>query len=302
MPSFRKPADQAARAVSRVIALKTPRHNNRDDGKIHSVGTARSYQQALTRVGEWMKANGNNQGLQRLTAEQARAYLAERAASVRQKTLDQDRQALQILPLIDKLPRLRSELQPSPLATDGRAYTPEQVEVIAQAQTSRTALATRIAYAAGLRATELITLRPAAERPAATHRDWSPDRFDGRGDVRRYTVEGKGGLIREVALPGPLGDQLEARRLDRPQRVTDRGIHFTQHYDLSGGQTWSTLFSRTSKNELGWSTGAHGLRHKYAQERLDELQGDGYEYNVALETVSQEMGHFRADITEVYLR
>jgi len=43
MPVFRKPANQAAKAVRNVLALKTPRHNNRDDGKVHSVGTARSY-------------------------------------------------------------------------------------------------------------------------------------------------------------------------------------------------------------------------------------------------------------------
>ena len=35
-------------------------------------------------------------------ASYPRAYLEERALSVRQKTLDQDRQALQILPLIGK--------------------------------------------------------------------------------------------------------------------------------------------------------------------------------------------------------
>ena len=35
---------------------------------------------------------------------------------------------------------------------------------------------------------------------------------------------------------------------------------------------------------------------------MNTLQGNGYEYREALEIVSQEMGHFRADITEVYLR
>jgi hypothetical protein len=32
------------------------------------------------------------------------------------------------------------------------------------------------------------------------------------------------------------------------------------------------------------------------------LQGRGLTYTAALEIVSQEMGHFRGDITEVYLR
>ena len=306
MAIFRKPANQAARAVRDVLALKTRRHGNRDDGKIHSVGTARSYQRALTHVGQWMKENRNYKGLAQLTPEEAQAYLEKRALTVRQKTLDQDRQALQILPLIDKLPRVKSNpaLQPTSLATDGRAYAPQQVDVIAQAQTPRNALATRVAYASGVRAHELLTLLPAAERPASEHRnrDWTPDRFDGRGDVRRYTVEGKGGLVREVVLPPHLADELEARRLEQPQRVTDRGVHCTQHYDLGGGNAWSQSFSAASKNELGWSTGAHGLRHSYAQARLDELQGSGYEHESALETVSQELGHFRPDITEVYLR
>ena len=302
MPVFRKPANQAARAVRRVLALKTPRHGNRDDGKIHSVGTARSYQQALTHVAEWMKENHNNKGLEQITPEEAKAYLEERAACVRQKTLDQERQALQILPLVGKLERVRSEVRASALATDGRAYTQEQVEVIARVQAPRNALATRIAYVSGLRATELLTLRPAAERPASDHREWSPERFDGRGDVRLYTVEGKGGLKREVALPPHLAEQLEARRLPKPERITDRGVRCIQYYDLGGGNAWSKSFSTASKRELGWSTGAHGLRHSYAQGRLDELKGSGYDHASALETVSQEMGHFRPDITEVYLR
>ena len=304
MAIFRKPAKQAARAVRRVLALNTPRHDNRDDGRIHSVGTARSYQQALTRVAAWMQDKRNYKGLLQLTPDEATAYLEERAACVRQPTLDQERQALQTLPLIGKMERIKSAstLKPTRLATDSRAYTPEQVEVITRAQTPRNALATRIAYAAGVRASELLTLRPAAERPASEHRKWSPERFDGRGDLRLYTVEGKGGLVREVALPLHLAEQLEARRLEKPERVTDRGVHRTQYYDLGGGHAWSQSFSAASKLELGWSTGAHGLRHSYAQDRVGELQGSGHGHDSALETVSQEMGHFRPDITRVYLR
>ena len=304
MAIFRKPAKQAAQAVRHVLALNTPRHDNRDDGQIHSVGTARSYQQALTRVAKWMQEKRNYKGLLQLTPEEAKAYLEARAAHVRQKTLDQERQALQTLPLIGKLERIKSDskLKPTRLATDSRAYTPEQVDVIAWAQTPRNSLATRIAYATGVRASELLTLRPVAERPASKHREWSPERFDGRDDLRRYTVEGKGGLIREVALPLHLAEQLEARRLQTPARVTDRGVHYTRHYDVGGGHAWSQSFSAASKLERGWSTGAHGLRHGYAQDRVGELQGSGHGHDSALETVSQELGHFRPDITKVYLR
>ena len=84
--------------------------------------------------------------------------------------------------------------------------------------------------------------------------------------------------------------------------MTDRGIRYTQHYDLGGGLAWSRSFSAASKRALGWSTGGHGLRHSYAQERIEDLQRDGHTYDSALGLVSQEMGHFRGDITEVYLR
>ena len=302
MPSFRKAADQAAHAVRRNLALRSARHINRDDGKIHSVGTARAYQQALTLAAQWMKDRGHSEGLRRMTAEQANQYLSERAREVRQKTLDLDRQALKTLPQIDKLQRIKSRLVASPLETQGRAYTPAQVQMIAAAQSERHALATEVAYTAGLRGHELLTLRRAGEQPASTHREWSADRFEGRADAVRYTVIGKGGLVREVVLPSRLAERLEERRREKPGQVTDRGVLYTQYYDLGGGQAWSQSFSAASKRVLGWSTGAHGLRHAYAQERLGELQGEGHVYTDALGAVSQEMGHFRADITEVYLR
>jgi hypothetical protein len=66
----------------------------------------------------------------------------------------------------------------------------------------------------------------------------------------------------------------------------------------NGAHGWS----KASNFELGWSTGIHGLRHNYAQQRMEELQSRGFYYSDALAIISQEMGHFRPDITEVYLR
>ena len=302
MPSFRNAHQQAEHAVRQNLALGTARHTSRDDGKIHSVGTARAYQQSLSQTAQWMKDQGHMDGLHRITPEQTTLYLAERSEQVSQSTLDLDRQALQTLPNIEKLDRVRAEQSRSALATEGRAYTPKQVEMIAAAQSPRHALATEIAHASGLRAHELLTLRRAADQPASTHRGWSETRFTGREDTVRYSVVGKGGLVREVPLPRDLAERLEARRLDQPTQVTDRGVHYQQSYDLGGGKNWSQSFSAASQRELEWSTGAHGLRHAYAQERMDELQGSGVSYTEALGVVSQEMGHFREDITEVYLR
>ena len=100
--SFRSPEKQAEKSVSRVLALGQPRHGNQDDGKIHSVGTARAYQQALTGVAQWLKGEGNQMGLNHITTAQAQAYLEYRVHQVGQKSLDLDRQALRILPSLDR--------------------------------------------------------------------------------------------------------------------------------------------------------------------------------------------------------
>lgn len=300
MPSFAKSTSQSERAVSRAIQL-TARHDNRNDGKVHSFGTARAYQSALNQVAEWQEASGDGSGLGQLTTEQAQAYLIDRAEDLAQSTLDLHRQAMQILPNVARLDRVKSEVDRPGLADQGRAYTAAQVRAIADAQSEKNALATEIAHAAGLRAHELLTIRPLSEQPASGHRTWSAERFAGREGVP-YSVVGKGGLIREVQIPTDLAQRLEARRLDIPRNVTDRGVRYQTHYNIGGGNAWSSSFSKVSKSELGYSTGAHGLRHSYAQQRMDELQAQGREYGSSLEVVSQEMGHFRPDITEVYLR
>ena len=55
MPSFRSPKAQAEHAVSRKIALGTGRHDHQNDGRIHSLGTARSYEQALKGFADYLR-------------------------------------------------------------------------------------------------------------------------------------------------------------------------------------------------------------------------------------------------------
>ena len=163
-------------------------------------------------------------------------------------------------------------------------------------------MATEIAHAAGLRASELLTLQRIEER-APSDRPAREEKFTGRAPGERYTVHGKGGLIREVRLPSELAARLEARRLDTPVRIDDRGVFRDSRYDIAGGHAWSRSFSAASDRVLGWSAGAHGMRHSYAQERYGELQvRQGLSPHDAKETLSQELGHFRAEITECYLR
>lgn len=273
---------------------------------LKSVGTVRNYEQALTNVAEYAKAEKIDGGLRAMTPEQAANYLEMRSPDVGQKTLDMERQAIQSMMqnVTSKLkPNERLEIIKSdqPQNLQSRAYSSVQVSLIANAQNERNSLSTEIAYSSGLRAHELLTLRPEAERPA-DDRPVLDSKFQGRDKGVTYTVEGKGGLIREVIIPVELANRLEYTRLNEPIQITDRGVHYSQQYDISGGQRWSNSFSSASNRILGHSEGAHGIRHTYAQERMSELQKVGLTRYEALETVSQELGHFRPEITEVYLR
>lgn len=293
---FRSAQSQAEHAVSQKVAFRSGRHSNKDDGKIHSVGTARGYQQALKGFAKYLQQSRLG-GLQDATPETAIRYLAERADVVSQKTLDLDRQAIQ-MHLGGRLEVVKSARE-TILST--RSYTPSQVQRIAAAQSQRNNLATMVAYAAGLRAHELLTIRREDERPSSGHREWGAYRFFGREGVR-YTVEGKGGLVREVLLEKELAAKLESKRLQIPNQVEDRGVRYSQFYDIAGGRSWSQSFSAASTRVLGFSNGAHGLRHSYAQERMEELQRHGLSYDKAKGTVAQEVGHFEKETTEAYLR
>ena len=300
MPSFRSSKDKATHAVAIKSGIQekgvSGRHDHKGDGLTYSIGTERGYKESLTNFDRYLIETRQGD-IFSATLEHGLQYLDVRSEYVTQKTLNRDREALQHH-FGEKITSIRSELQ---TILSSRAYSTEQVELVARAQSARNSLSTEISHCCGVRAHELLTIRPTGEQSASSHREWSQNRFEGREGVI-YTVAGKGGLVREVMLSSRLSELLEARRLAEPKTVRDREIFYKQHYDIAGGQAWSQSFSSASQRALGWSNGGHGLRHSYSQERMDELQGRGFSYKDALKTVSQEMGHFRPEITEVYLR
>lgn len=289
-----------------VVAKKQASNVMRTIQGIHikSIGTVRNYEEALSRVAQFANRELSI-GLREITPEQAIQFLEIRSEEVGQKTLDMERQAIQAMMHFtskklnpdERLAVVKSELQQ---VLQSRSYTSDQVKLITESQRFQNALSTQIAYAGGLRGHELFTLQRINER-LPSNRPALDEKFQGReGD--RYTVIGKGGLIREINIPTNLANLLEQQRLEQPKILTDRKINYIQHYNISAGRAWSKSFSRASKKALGWSTGAHGVRHSYAQERMYELQNSGLNRDKALEIVSQEMGHFRPGITEAYLR
>lgn len=308
MAKFAKPTTQAASVMKKLQGTQ-----------IRSLGTVRNYEQRLVRITAYLQQHRLG-SLREMTPDSAISYLQQRATTVGQKTLDMERQALQAmmqhvtlqLPLgrslevIKSSATARTSTKQHPtlgrrLANQTRAYNREQMTLIASRQAPHNSLATEIAYAAGLRAHELLSLQR-THRRVADERPTHGMKFAGiRETTISYTVHGKGGLVREVRIPIPLAQRLERTRLAAPRGVTDRGINYQQFYAIGGGQPWSKSVSTASKEALGWSNGAHGLRHTYAQERMASLQRH-LPREQALEVVSQELGHFRPEITEVYLR
>jgi len=302
VPKFRSippPERQAEAVVGRLVNLGALRRNPKRPA---SVRTVANYRDCLLQIARRIAPDGRE--LRDFTPETAVEYLRSRTADLGQKALDMHRQSLQamLVHVSRRLPegeRLTVVRSAKPRRTGGRAYRPAQVRMVAAAQNQRNGLSTLIAHAAGLRAHELLTLARPEEQPP-DRRPARADKFAGRPG-RDYTVIGKGGLVRTVRLPDHLAAQLEERRREEAARVTDRGIHYLSRYAVAGGTSWSVSFSAASKRALGWTAGAHGVRHAYAQERMDELQR-GLVRADALETVSQELGHFRPQITETYLR
>ncbi|MQT33609.1 site-specific integrase [Pseudomonas sp. FSL R10-0071] len=309
MAKFAKPATQAASVMKQL-----------QGDRIKSVSTVRNYESRLKQITVYLQEQRLG-SLRDMTPASALDYLRERAAVVGQKTLDMERQALQSMMqhvthrletgktlgvIRSTAPKSKTGKPGQPtlgrrLAEESRLYTRAQVALIVARQSAHNALATEIAHAAGLRAHELLTLRR-IHHQAPDERPAHVLKFVGiRDETIGYTVYGKGGLTREVRIPIPLAKRLEATRLAEPIRTTDRGVHYQQHYRLGGGQPWSKSFGAASKAALGWSKGAHGLRHCYAQERLGTVQRY-LPREEAKRVVSQELGHFRPEIIETYLR
>lgn len=295
MASFRSPSKQARFIVNSLRSEKV----------IPSLRSANNYNERLTIIAthcrEWGLPN-----LRDLSVNDCTYYLERRAQEVGQSSLDSEKLALQYTLQLtgqlnrdtdEKLPRIKSELDE---AKQSRFYTQAQKHLVQSHQSEKHQLITQIASATGIRAHEALTLLPAQEREP-DRRPANEEKFLGRqGEL--YTVHGKGGLIRHVMIPTAVALSLERYRLDEPIKIIDRGVVYWSKYDLPGGHKWSDSFSRASNRSLGWSRGAHGLRHSYAQERMRELQKHGLKFEKALQTVSQEMGHFRPEITKEYLR
>ena len=322
----RRQAEELVRPRLRLGERK-PRDKEARRGWIYSTTTAKTYRHHLTKMARWAKENYRCRLLQ-ITPAIAQKYLDERARQVTDKSLNQDRLCLELLPKIERgdLTQPRSIVPPGRLAEEPRMYTTTQVDMIQAAQAENPhrkpdvaeafAFSTELARTYGLRAKELLTIRKLEELEKSgdpkdrailekleRHADeWHEDRWHGMPDGVDYVVIGKGGGPCIKQLSRDHADRLEDRRLPVPRDVTDRGNHYRQVYDIPGGRRWSDDFDRMSKRVLGWSIGAHALRHGFADDRMRHHLDRGLPYKAAEERTAQTLGHFRERSTRIYLR
>jgi integrase len=263
---------------------------------IKSIGTERSYRTCIHDYLQWRQHQMLPIRGPHWQAEM-QAYLQDVAEIQSQKSLDQKRQALQCVFQVD-LPRYQS-VQISTFR--GKDLTDEELASILNLQSEKMKFSTLLSLDAGLRAQELYTIRPIDEQPRSEGRSWRNDLFIHRDRFAAYSVWGKGGLRRMVAVSWPLAQQLEVLRLGQPRMIKDREVDRTVYYDVIDGQSFSSLFSNSARRSLGFTMGAHCLRHRWAKHRFALLLRRGVQPSDALAIVSQETGHFRPSITLTYL-
>ena len=299
----------ALRAISRIFEPGTQRNGNKDDGKIHSYATANRYLTAMRQISMRMRAwndrpDGTANGIGKITAEQANHILQIMSADYAQSSLNTATRALELhtrnLHQDNNLTldRQKSEI---PAINNSRAYTFNQTKLLIDRATPALALSIELKRSCGIRAEGLYTIRPISEQPP-TDRRYDLKDYPQKDGYKLYTVAEKGALIRPVYVREDLAKRLEETRLDVPRVVVDRGVRVTSHYNLIGGNSFSSYFNQHSTIVLGYSRGGHGLRHAYAQQRMIQLQRAGYSTQDAKEILAKELGHFRASIVNYYLR
>lgn len=287
-----------SRSISllKKVTFNSARFDNHSQ-VIKSVGTQRDYRDCIKLYLDWCDLNAvatNSLGNKAILT----VYLEEKSEIYKQKTLDQHRMALNAS-YHKKLPFVKSLLDTMLVARD---YRLSEIMAIIYNIQPKNAIAILMCFFCGFRAHEFATIRMISEGERTNTREWSEKLFCCEINFSIYLVTGKGGLCRQIAIPNEFSQIIEKRRLKHPLKVRDREVYYEMNYDLGYGKALSQCFSRASKKYLKYSTGLHGLRHSYAKNRLKKLINAGFNFESAKLIVSQELGHFRSEIVNCYLR
>jgi hypothetical protein len=169
-------------------------------------------------------------------------------------------------------------------------YTRSQVSEIAQIQTGKNRLATWLAFEAGVKPSEIASLRPPECRTVDTERASEGRLFLGREDVFIYSVDNGQGEARHIAVSAQLHRKLEKAWLGCPKRVEEDDLSHLCGYNIGYGHAWVQSFTECSEIALGYSHGTQGLRHSYIVERFFELLMHGTGHGERVDIVGLETG------------
>jgi integrase len=296
--------------AEKYIAARANRGKSKASGAIlRSDRTVQRYQGDLGRAAEMIQMAHGVSKLKNITQEQAQAYIDARLKEkIRIRTVHGYTKALELLPLVEKVvvPSRSTDAQDKPKRT--RAYTTEQINEIQKRISSIAGqLAIKVIVESGCRAQDLASMRLESDRSLKNARlnQLHPDRFSGREDWIKVTFIGKGGHEYASTISPQTAIEIEKFHLLTPRDFRERGqenVVTQQCYDLPAGKRLSLLWTQASKQTFGFSRGIHGLRHTFAQERIKVMQELGMTWQKALECVSQQMGHYRADQVLTYCR
>jgi integrase len=166
------------------------------------------------------------------------------------------------------------------ISIKGRGFV-DPINVINKLKNEDHILAARIQNESGIRIHEASLIKENQLRGLGK------DPYNGKESGVIY-ISGKGGKTREVYVS-------QSTYNDLKERVMNGNDFKIGKSSYTANVKESALLSRQIY------TGTHDFRHAWVQRRFAELAELGYSDNQCLTAVSEEIGHVRPDITEVYL-
>lgn len=159
-----------------------------------------------------------------------------------------------------------------------------QPDRVVQNLTGKSELVSRVQLEGGAR------LREATLIKADQLKGIDKDPITGHSKGAIHLTDTKGGKPREI--------QVSPDTYKRLEQAVERGDGVFR----VNRNTYRNHVSQAAKAIIEQRTGTHDFRYNFAQARYGEVVRSDYSHEQALQQVSWEMGHERADITELYLR
>jgi integrase len=267
---------------------------------VYSEATQRQYRNEWKEFLSHARENSGEKSIDNLTAEHAHAYLEDKIKDgLTRGTLDKYCAGLQKLEtalnkhFVEKGWNKEADFNLKDIKEDIKNIDPKELtsrafqnpqEVINNLQNETFKLAATLQLQSGMRIHEVNHLRE------KNLQGFKKDPVTGQ-EKGFLSVQGKGGKIREVMVSKETYSKLEkAIQNNENKRFEFNKDTYNRHLKEAG-------IKAGDRQET-----SHALRHNFAQNRVSECCQNGKSFGEAKQIVSIQLGHNRAEITEIYLR